>query len=51
LEEAVLGDDETLREEEVVFILRVDVGNSPTVALNPDRLLKAGNFEGSANYG
>src|SRR5205823_497520 len=45
LEEAVLGGDEALGKEQVVGILRVDVGDAPAVAQDLDRLLQAGDLD------
>jgi hypothetical protein len=41
LEEAILGRHDTLSEEEIVLVLRVNVRNSPTIALNLDWLLQS----------
>jgi hypothetical protein len=50
LEEAVLCNDEALRKEKIVLILRVNVGYAPTVALDANDLLQTVDVEGSANY-
>jgi hypothetical protein len=40
-----------LREEKVVLVLRVDVGDAPTVALHADGLLKAVDVERAVKHG
>src|SRR5208282_1018572 len=50
LEKAVLRDDKALREEKIVLVLRIDVGNAPAVALDADRLLEAVHVERPVNY-
>jgi hypothetical protein len=39
LEEAILGSDYALGEEQIVLVLRVNVGNSPAIAQNVDGVL------------
>ena len=50
LEEAILCNHEALREEQIVLILGVNVGDSPAVTLHAHTLLKAAHAEGSANH-
>jgi hypothetical protein len=41
LEEAILGGDNALGKEQVVLVLRVNVGNSPAIAENVDGSLQS----------
>jgi hypothetical protein len=44
LKKTILGGDETLREEEVMLILGVNVGDAPRIAENGDGMLEPGKF-------
>jgi hypothetical protein len=41
LEEAILGSDYALGKEQVVLVLRVNMGNSPAIAQNVDGALES----------
>jgi hypothetical protein len=51
LEEAILGGDEALREDEVVEGLCADVGDAVSVALDGDGSGEAGHGESAVNLG
>jgi hypothetical protein len=49
LKQAVLRHDKALREEEIVLVLRVNVGDPPMVALHTHGIAQPMNIERSAN--
>jgi hypothetical protein len=51
LEEAILGSDYALGEEQIVLVLRINVGDAPAIAQNVDGSLQSRHPQLAGDYG
>jgi hypothetical protein len=50
LKEPILRSDEALSEKQIVLIARIDVSDSPAIALHPYQVMQARDLLGSADH-